>query len=81
MQNIIFKLEDLDVVTYVDEEEVWWVNGHATLAYKGRALEQIGESYDGDVCMIDVMGEYFAVHNSKIEFADFEIKINGKLIK
>ena len=79
MQNLIFKLEDLDVITYVDEEEVWWVNGHANLSYQGRALEQIGESYDGDVCMIDVMGEYFAVKNAKFE--DFEIKINGKLIK
>lgn len=79
MQNLIFKLEDLDVITYVDEEEVWWVNGHANLAYQGRALEQIGESYDGTVCMIDVMGEYFAVENAKFE--DFEIKINGKLIK
>jgi hypothetical protein len=79
--SILSKLEDLDVINYVDEEEVWCVNGHANLAYNGRALEQIGECYDGVIHMIDVMGEYFSVHKSKIEFSDFEIKINGKIIK
>ena len=81
MQNIIFKLEEMEVINYGDEEEVWYVSGNCSLAYKGRALEQIGETYDGEVCMIDIMGEYFGVHKSQIAIEDFEIKKNGKLIK
>lgn len=79
MSDILARLENLYVINYVDECESWWVNGHCKLFYKGRALEQIGETYDGEVCMIDIMGEYFSVASA--EFSDFQIEINGKKIQ
>jgi hypothetical protein len=73
------QLENLDVITYVDECGNWWVNGHCKLFYQGRELEQIGQTYDGEVCMIDILGEYFGVMDAKLE--DFQIKINGTEVK